>query len=144
MELSGILTALSDPLVYEEYDNAPLENIFGSLKNESVRHGQFQNHAGIRYTIVEYSERFNNGKRLHHALAIGVPRSSSSWSASNNPGARDSGAVSTYGIPRGKFNLTFAEIRLAAINTKINSAPTILLVKSRDANTMGSSCICPR
>jgi hypothetical protein len=42
------------------YDNAPVESFFSSLKNELVRHRQFQNQAEARYAIAEYIERFYN------------------------------------------------------------------------------------
>ena len=51
------------------YDNAPVESFFSSLKNELVRHRQFQNQAEARYAIAEYIERFYNRQRLHQALS---------------------------------------------------------------------------
>ena len=39
------------------YDNAPVESFFSSLKNELVRHRQFQTQAEARYAIAEYIER---------------------------------------------------------------------------------------
>ena len=46
------------------YDNAPVESFFSSLKNELVRHRQFQNQADARYAIAEYIERFYNRQRF--------------------------------------------------------------------------------
>lgn len=50
------------------YDNAPVESFFSSLKNELVRHRQFQNQAEAQVAIAEYIERFYNRERLHQAL----------------------------------------------------------------------------
>lgn len=55
------------------YDNAPVESFFSSLKNELVRHRQFQNQAEARYAIAEYIERFYNRQRLHQALGYRSP-----------------------------------------------------------------------
>jgi putative transposase len=55
------------------YDNAPVESFFSSLKNELVRHRQFQNQAEARQAIVEYIERFYNRQRLHQALGYRSP-----------------------------------------------------------------------
>ena len=55
------------------YDNASVESFFSSLKNELVRHRQFQNQAEARYVIAEYIERFYNRERLHQALGYRSP-----------------------------------------------------------------------
>lgn len=55
------------------YDNAPVESFFSTLKNELVRHRQFQNQAEARYAIAEYIERFYNCQRLHQALGYRSP-----------------------------------------------------------------------
>lgn len=55
------------------YDNAPVESFFSSLKNELVRHRQFQTQAEARYAIAEYIERFYNRERLHQALGYRSP-----------------------------------------------------------------------
>ena len=55
------------------YDNAPVESFFSSLKNELVRHRQFQNQAEARYAIAEYIEVFYNRQRLHQALGYRSP-----------------------------------------------------------------------
>jgi transposase InsO family protein len=55
------------------YDNAPVESFFSSLKNELVRHRQFQNQAEARYAIAEYIERFYNRQRLHQTLGYRRP-----------------------------------------------------------------------
>jgi putative transposase len=55
------------------YDNAPVESFFSTLKNELVRHRQFQSQAEARYAIAEYIERFYNCQRLHQALAYRSP-----------------------------------------------------------------------
>jgi transposase InsO family protein len=36
------------------YDNAPVESFFSSLKNELIRHRQFQNQTEARLAIAEY------------------------------------------------------------------------------------------
>jgi transposase InsO family protein len=55
------------------YDNAPVESFFSSLKNELVRHRQFQNQTEARYAIAEYIERFYNRQRLHQTLGYRSP-----------------------------------------------------------------------
>jgi transposase InsO family protein len=51
------------------YDNVPVEEcFFSSLKNELVRHRQFQNQAEARYPIAEYIEHFYNRPGLLPAL----------------------------------------------------------------------------
>jgi putative transposase len=50
-----------------------VESFFSSLKNELVRHRQFQNQAEARYAIAEYIERFYNRERLHQALGYRSP-----------------------------------------------------------------------
>ena len=47
------------------YHNVPVESFFSSLKNELVRHRQFQNQAEAREAIAEYIERFYNRQRVH-------------------------------------------------------------------------------
>ena len=42
----------------------PWKVFFSSLKNELVRHRQFQNQAEARYAIAEYIERFYNRRAL--------------------------------------------------------------------------------
>ncbi len=48
------------------YDNAPVESFFSTLKNELVRHRQFQDRAEARH--VTY-----NRQRLHQALGYRSP-----------------------------------------------------------------------
>ena len=55
------------------YDNAPVESFFSSLKNELVRHRQFQNQAEAQGTIEDYIDRFYNRQRLHQALGYRSP-----------------------------------------------------------------------
>ena len=56
------------------YDNVPVEEcFFSSLKNELVRHRQFQNQAESRYPIAEYIERLYNRQRLHQTLGYWSP-----------------------------------------------------------------------
>jgi putative transposase len=55
------------------YDNAPVESFFSSLKNELVRHRQFQSQADARYAIAEYIERFSNRRRF--APSVGLSQS---------------------------------------------------------------------
>ncbi len=50
------------------YDIAPVKSFFSSVKNELVRHRQFQNQAEAQLAILEYIERLYNQKRLHQAL----------------------------------------------------------------------------
>ena len=51
----------------------PVECFFSSLKNELVRHRQFQNQAESRYPIAEYIERLYNRQRLHQTLGYWSP-----------------------------------------------------------------------
>jgi transposase InsO family protein len=55
------------------YDNAPVESFFSSLKNELVRHRQFQNQAEAQVAIEDYIDRFYNRQRLHQALCYRSP-----------------------------------------------------------------------
>lgn len=55
------------------YDNAPVESFFSTLKNELVRHRQFQNPTEARHAIFEYIEGFYNRQRLHQALGYRSP-----------------------------------------------------------------------
>jgi transposase InsO family protein len=55
------------------YDNAPVESFFSTLKNELVRHRQFQSQAEARQAIFEYIEGFYNRQRLHQALGYRTP-----------------------------------------------------------------------
>lgn len=55
------------------YDNAPVESFFSSLKNEWVRHRQFENRTEARYAIAEYIEVFYNRQRLHQTLGYCSP-----------------------------------------------------------------------
>ena len=50
-----------------------MESFFSSLKNELVRHRQFQNQAEARYAIAEYIEHFYNHPWLHQALGYRSP-----------------------------------------------------------------------
>jgi hypothetical protein len=47
--------------------------LFNSLKNELVRHRQFQNHAEVRYAIVGSIDRFSNGPQLYQAFGCRSP-----------------------------------------------------------------------
>ena len=55
------------------YDNAPVESFFSSLKNELVRHRQFQTQAEAQVAIEDYIARFYNQQRLHQALGYRSP-----------------------------------------------------------------------
>lgn len=55
------------------YDNAPVESFLSTLKNELVRHRQFQDQAEARHAIFEYIEGFYNRRRLHQALGYRSP-----------------------------------------------------------------------
>lgn len=52
------------------YDNAPVERFFSSLKNELVRHQQFNNHVEAQGAIKDYIDQFYNRQRLHQALRL--------------------------------------------------------------------------
>ncbi len=55
------------------YDNAPVEHCFSSLKNELVRHRQFQNQAEARQAVVASIEECSTRQRLHQALGYRSP-----------------------------------------------------------------------
>lgn len=55
------------------YDNAPVESFFSTLKNELVRHRQFQDRTEAKQAIFEYIEGFYNRQRLHQALGYRSP-----------------------------------------------------------------------
>lgn len=55
------------------YENAPVESVFSSLKNELVRQQRFHHHAEARSAIAEYIEVFYNRPRLHQALGYRSP-----------------------------------------------------------------------
>jgi putative transposase len=55
------------------YENAPVESFFSSLKNERVRHRQFQKQAEAQVAIEDDIDRFYNRQRLHQALGYRSP-----------------------------------------------------------------------
>ena len=55
------------------YDNAPVESFFSSLKNELVRHRQFQNQTEAQVAMEDDINRFYNRQRLHQALGYRSP-----------------------------------------------------------------------
>jgi putative transposase len=55
------------------YDNAVVESFFSTLKNELVRHRQFQDQAEARRAIFDYLEGFYNRQRLHQTLGYRSP-----------------------------------------------------------------------
>jgi putative transposase len=55
------------------YDNVPVENFFGSLKNELARHRPFFDQPEVRQAIGEYIEEFYNRQRVHQALGYRSP-----------------------------------------------------------------------
>lgn len=71
---SGELNSAEDQAPYvSDKSECPSFFPFSTLKNELVRHRQFQNQAEARYAITEYIERFYNRQRLHQALGYRSP-----------------------------------------------------------------------
>ncbi|WP_075042943.1 integrase core domain-containing protein, partial [Shigella sonnei] len=50
------------------YDNAPMESVWGTLKNESLSHYRFNNRDEAISVIREYIEIFYNRQRRHSRL----------------------------------------------------------------------------
>jgi len=50
------------------YDNAPMESLWGSLKNEMIHHQRYATRANAAASIKEYIEIFYNRQRRHSRL----------------------------------------------------------------------------
>lgn len=50
------------------FDNAPIENFWGALKNELVHHHRFRTRAEAKETVQKYIEIFYNRQRRHSRL----------------------------------------------------------------------------
>ena len=50
------------------YDNAPMESVWGTLKNELVHHRRYETREQARREITEYIESFYNRQRRHSRL----------------------------------------------------------------------------
>lgn len=55
------------------YDNAPMESVWGSLKNELVHHRRYESRAEAEASIREYIEIFYNCQRRHSRLGNLAP-----------------------------------------------------------------------
>ena len=55
------------------YDNALMENFFGTLKTECVDRQSFTTRSQARQAIFEYVEAFYNRQRLHSSLGYVSP-----------------------------------------------------------------------
>ena len=76
------------------YDNAPAESFFSSLKNELVRHRQFQTQAEPRWRSKTISPGSTINSAYIRRWAIAVPRSSSGRKVTPNSRVCYSGATS--------------------------------------------------
>jgi len=61
------------PRIHAEWDNAPMESFFASLKKELVHNADFATRAEARAAILEYIEVFYNTKRRHSSLGYVSP-----------------------------------------------------------------------
>lgn len=50
------------------YDNAPMESVWGSLKNELLNHTQYKTRQQTQDEITEHIEIFYNRQRRHSRL----------------------------------------------------------------------------
>src|SRR5438034_7701716 len=106
------------------YDNnAPVERCFSSLKNELVRHRQFQNQAEARQAIVVSIEECSTRQRW----AIGAQRMSSRWPVSLHPGVRYFWATSGLAITQLPFDTSFVP-RLSASDAAHRVGRPIILL----------------
>ena len=55
------------------FDNAPVESLWGCLKQELVHHRRFRTRAEAKAAIQEYIEVFYNRMRRHSALGNIAP-----------------------------------------------------------------------
>ena len=55
------------------YDNAPMESLWGSLKNEMIHHQKYATRANAEAAIREYIEIFYNRQRRHSRLGYVSP-----------------------------------------------------------------------
>lgn len=55
------------------YDNAPMESVWGTRKNERVHHRRDETREQARREIAEYSELFYNRQRRHSRLGNRSP-----------------------------------------------------------------------
>ena len=55
------------------WDNAPVESVFGTLKNESLHHYRFKTREQARRVVFEYIEVFYNRTRRHAKIDNQIP-----------------------------------------------------------------------
>ena len=55
------------------FDNAPMESLWGSLKNELIHHHRYATRADAKAAIQEYIESFYNRQRRHSRLGYVPP-----------------------------------------------------------------------
>src|SRR5438045_8888913 len=57
----------------DAYDNAPVESVISTLKNELVKRHRFQTRDQARLAVFDYIECFYNPRRRHSALGYLSP-----------------------------------------------------------------------
>jgi putative transposase len=57
----------------DAYDNAPIESVISTIKNELVRRSRFTTRDHARLAVFDYIETFYNPRRLHSALGNRSP-----------------------------------------------------------------------
>ena len=52
----------------DAYDNAPIESVISTIKNELVNRSRFKTRDQARLAVFDYIETFYNPRRLHSSL----------------------------------------------------------------------------
>ena len=57
----------------DAYDNAPIESVISTIKNELVNRSRFKTRDQARLAVFDYIETFYNPRRLHSSLGHRSP-----------------------------------------------------------------------